>query len=66
MNDYLHELAHNKIERGYSTPAWTARFNEAINNMLQPAEQSDDPWGEVIVPEGVEYNVHHSTQVDEF
>ena len=50
MTDYLHELAHNKTERGYSTPAWTARFNEAINNMLQPTEQSDDPWAEVIYP----------------
>jgi hypothetical protein len=54
--DYLHELSHNKTERGYSTPAWTARFNEAINNMLQPAEQSDDPWQPVTT----------SMEVDEF
>jgi hypothetical protein len=60
MTDYLHELAHNKTERGYSTPAWTARFNEAINNMLQPAEQSDDPWGPVIVPDEAEHNAHYS------
>jgi hypothetical protein len=44
MPDFVHELAHNRIERGYSTPAWTARFNEAVDRMLQPAEQSDDPW----------------------
>ena len=50
MPEFVHELAHNRTERGYSTPAWTARFNEAINNMLQPAEQSDDPWQLVVHP----------------
>jgi hypothetical protein len=50
MADYVHELIHNRVERGYSTPAWTARFNEAIERMVQPAEQSDDPWGEIVYP----------------
>lgn len=55
MAEFVHELVHNKTERGYSTPAWTARFNEAINNMLQPTEQSDDPWQPVVYPRNEDF-----------
>ena len=57
MADYLHQLAHNKTRRGYSTPAWQAYFNEHIQGMLTPAEASDDPWGEVIHPTSADLGV---------
>jgi len=57
MADYLHQLAHNKTQRGYSTPAWTAYFNDHVQRLLQPAEQSDDPWGEVIHPTSADLGV---------
>jgi hypothetical protein len=60
MADFLHELSHNKTERGYSTPAWRAYFNQNIQRLLTPAEESDDPWGPVIVPDEAEHNVHYS------
>jgi hypothetical protein len=50
MAEFVHELVHNRTERGYSTPAWTARFNEAVDRMLRPAEESDDPWQTVVHP----------------
>ena len=56
MADFLHELAHNNMRRGYSTPAWQAYFNEHVQRLLTPAEESDDPWHPVIT----------SMEVDEF
>jgi hypothetical protein len=50
MPDFIHELAHNRTERGYSTPAWQAYFNEHIQGMLTPTEESDDPWQPVVYP----------------
>jgi hypothetical protein len=50
MADFLHELAHNNMRRGYSTPAWQAYFNEHIQGMLTPTEESDDPWQTVVHP----------------
>jgi hypothetical protein len=56
MADFLHELAHNNMRSGYSTPAWQAYFNEHVQRLLTPVEESDDPWQPVTT----------SMEVDEF
>lgn len=59
MADYVHELVHNRTERvTYGSALWRQRFNEAVDNMIltqrisdmvQPAEQSDDPWASAVI-----------------
>jgi hypothetical protein len=64
MADYLHELAHNRARRNRSlvspqvSDAWRQRMAEELNiRYVQPAEQSDDPWGEVIHPTSADLGV---------
>ena len=51
MPDFVHELVHNKTERGYSTSAWRQRLMNQLNvSYVEPAEPSDDPWTTVVYP----------------